>query len=446
MFVARFFEIRVPKLGMGILTRVYGANRGRNEGKDRKFQVHPGGWMVVDDGGRRKIWVLIVAFVDQLAITMSQQGLSILSEAFKQYAHLGIAQMGILFSTVALGAVVGMIPAGFALARYGLKTVAWVSGIAIVGIMGSLAWFLPRAFTPLIVLLGFVGFFLPALSLTGTTAITRIYGGSKDEGTAIGLRQAATPLGGIVAASVFPLLIKHWNLKTVLGLIAINVGLWRLLFAWVLPSRPQNNSDRIPPNVREFDCRPIRRRLLALKFPLLVSFLLSPGQYVLLTYAILDLHGRWRVALTVAGPVIALALLSGFVVRIVAGVLSDKGVPLLRLFQAVALTGIVSLVLWAVLPASLPFWGGLAVIGGLGAGLDGWNGLLTAWVAQMSTTTERGMTLGLIGMAGFIGIVLFLPVFGEIVRTFASYRPAWALLALVYLGGVAVIGRGLERK
>lgn len=372
---------------------------------------------------------------------MSQQGLSVLSEAFKRYAHLGVAQIGLLFSTVALGAVAGMIPSGLLLMRYGIKIVAWVSGIMIIGVMGALAWFLPRNFVPLIVLLGLVGVFLPALSLTGTTAVTRIYEGSKERSSAIGLRQAATPLGGIVAAGLFPLLLRRWNLKMTLGLIAINVAVWRLLFAWLLPASSPHPGRFAWQDAQDLNCRHIRKSLRVLRMPLVVSLLLSPGQYALLTYAILDLHARWHVSITIAGPVIASALFSGFVSRIAAGILGDKQTSFLRLFQYAAITGVVFLAIWATLPPSIAFAVVLPVFVGLGAGLDGWNGLLTAWVTQLSSPRERGMALALTGMAGFIGIVLFLPVFGEIAALFASYRPAWALLGLLYLVGFELIRR-----
>ncbi|PSR22740.1 MAG: hypothetical protein C7B47_16405 [Sulfobacillus thermosulfidooxidans] len=240
--------------------------------------------------------ILIVAFVDQVAITMSQQGLSILSVDFKNYAHLGVAQMGILFSTVALGAILGMIPAGAALDRLGSKRIAWISGVAIFVVMGILAFWLPTHFVPLMALLGLVGFFLPTLSLTGATAITKVFDGSSYEGMAIGLRQAATPLGGIIAASLFPLLVKTWTLKTVLFVIALNVGGWTILFGSILHS----SSLPMQKSSTSYDWRRLWRLIKELTSPLIVSSLLSPGQYALLTYAILDLHDRWHIHLTYA--------------------------------------------------------------------------------------------------------------------------------------------------
>ncbi len=381
--------------------------------------------------------LLTIASLDQLAITMSQQGLSILSVAFKEYAHLGVAQMGILFSTVALGAVVGMIPAGMALDRLGSKRVAWIAGAAILVVMGVLAVVLPRSFWALEGLLSLVGFFLPALSLTGTTAITHLFDGSSREGVAIGIRQAATPLGGILAASLFPFLVKTWSLGIVLLVIAVNAGGWTMAFGWALRAPVKKRRAAMPGSG---GLRSVVSLLRPLKYPLLISLLLSPGQYALLTYALLDLHDRWHVHMGLAGPIIALALLGGFLTRIYMGRMMDRGAQSVRrLIELTGAVGVAALVAWALVPHQTPMALILLIFFALGAGLDGWNALLTAWVAKESSPAQRGMALGLTGMAGFIGIVLFLPVFGLIIRISQSYRPAWALLAVVYLVGIAIL-------
>ncbi|AUW92858.1 hypothetical protein BXT84_01890 [Sulfobacillus thermotolerans] len=381
--------------------------------------------------------LLTIASLDQLAITMSQQGLSILSVAFKEYARLGVTQMGILFSTVALGAVIGMIPAGIALDRFGSRRVAWMAGSAILVVMGLLAMLLPRNFWALEALLSLVGFFLPALSLTGTTAITHVFDGSSREGVAIGIRQAATPLGGILAASLFPFLVKTWSLATVLWVIAVNAGGWTLAFAWALA--PTNHSPRAAMPATQ-GLKSLVEVLRPLKYPLLISLLLSPGQYALLTYALLDLHDRWHVHMGIAGPIIALALLGGFLARIYMGKMMDKGAHSIPwLIALTSSVGVLSLVLWAIIPHGIPLVVIILIFFALGAGLDGWNALLTAWVAQKSSASQRGIALGLTGMAGFIGIVLFLPIFGLIIRWSDSYRPAWGLLALIYLVGIGLL-------
>lgn len=108
------------------------------------------------------------------ATALSQQGLFILGEAFKAYAHLGVAETGMLFSAIALGAAVGMLPAGLVLDRLAPKRVAWGSGATILTAM--LLW-LPRNFGDMAFLLELAGLLLPALSLTGNTAVTKAFDG-----------------------------------------------------------------------------------------------------------------------------------------------------------------------------------------------------------------------------------------------------------------------------
>ena len=178
-----------------------------------------------------------------------------------------------------------------------------------------------------------------------------------------------------------------------------------------------------------------------LRQPLLVSLLLSPGQYTLLTYSLLDLHDRWHVKMDVAGPILALALFGGFVARIVMGKLADGGRNAQRLMIVTAIIGIAALLAWALVPKTTAFYMIIVIFFALGAGLDGWNALLTTWISRISSASQRGMALGLTGMSGFIGIVLFLPVFGGLVRTTHSYRPAWMLLAAIYVIGILVMAR-----
>ena len=378
--------------------------------------------------------LLVVAAMDQLAIAMSQQGLSILSLAFKAYSRLSVEQMGLLFATVALGAVAGMIPAGLGLDRFGAKSVAIASGLWILLVMGALGLFLPRAFWVLEILLALVGLALPALSLTGTTAISRQFEGSGHEGAALGIRQAATPLGGILAASLFPLLVQTWSLSTVLLLIAVNAGGWTLLFARFLPPRAPGAGRA--PRTPSPPLLPLARRL---RRPLLVSLLLAPGQYALLTYALLDLHEQWHLRTESAGLLLATALFAGFLTRIAMGRRQDRGHNARRLIGATALFGVLALVVWALVPEPLPYPLLVLLFVALGAGLDGWNALLTTWVAMATQAAERGLALGLTGMAGFVGVVLFLPVFGWLVKEIHSYRLAWLLLAAIYAAAVAVL-------
>lgn len=382
--------------------------------------------------------LLAVASVDQLAVTLSQQGLFILGAAFKAYAHLGVAETGMLFSAIALGAAVGMLPAGLVLDRLGPKRVAWGSGAAILTTMLSLALWLPRNFGDLAFLLGLAGLFLPALSLTGNTAVTKAFDGSSREGLAIGIRQAATPLGGILAASLFPLLVKIWSLKVVLLIIALNAGGWAMGFAWTLKPFP---ADHPVPRIRTQGLRATISQLFPLRYPLLTSFLLGPGQYALLTYALLDLNERWHIPLELAGPIIAMALAGGFVARILMGRQMDRGTDAKKLIIRTALVGSSALAVWALLPASTPVTVIIVLFFALGAGLDGWNGLLTVWVTQASSTAQRGMALALIGMSAFLGIVLFMPLFGLLIRVSQSYRPIWGLLAFIYLTGTYFVWR-----
>lgn len=100
-----------------------------------------------------------------------------------------------------------------------------------------------------------------------------------------------------MAASLFPLLVKIWSLKVVLLIIALNAGGWAMGFAWTLKPFP---ADHPVPRIRTQGLRTAISQLSPLRYPLLTSFLLGPGQYALLTYALLDLNERWHIPLELA--------------------------------------------------------------------------------------------------------------------------------------------------
>lgn len=391
--------------------------------------------------------LLAIAALDQFAITLSQQGLAVLSVAFKTYSHLGVAEMGVLFSTVAIGALLGMLPAGLALDHVGPRRVAWGSGAATLFLLVLLAVLLPRNFLALVALLGAVGFVLPALSLAGTTAVSARFEGSPQEGLAIAIRQSATPLGGILAASLFPFLVGRWSLPPVLLLIGVNAGGWTMALGGVLPAAPPRATrPGVPATVSlPAQVKGLGTLLRRLHRPLLISVLLAPGQYALLTYSLLDLHSAWHLGDTTAGLILAVALLAGFLQRMAMGRLHDRGHDTRRLIAATAAAAVIALAVWIWLPQRAPLAVIVLVFFAMGAGLDGWNALLTTWVTRETDVTERGLALGLTGMAGFVGIALLLPLFGLAIRLFQSYRPAWGLLAGVYLCAVILLLRHARR-
>ena len=347
-----------------------------------------------------------------------------LSVAFRAATGVSVGRMGILMSAGAFGAIVGMLPAGFAHDRMGSRVATVLAGSwALVG-LGGLGVFLPRGFWPLLILVFLVGSALPALSLVGLGSVSTLFQGTPHEGLALGVRQASAPLGGVLAASLLPWLGHVWPLQRVFLALSVNLALWTVILTVFLPVRRAISAPR--PSLR------LRHLFVHVRGALWTSFLLAPGQYALLTYVIFDLHdkaGRHPVA---AGLLLAVALLSGLLSRLVLGSIHDRGVAVTRLLRLAAGVGATSLLLWAGLPRDLPLTALVLIFMALGAGVDGWNALLTAWLAEKSRTAERGLGLALVGMAGLFGVIVWIPVLGILQRVCHSYRPGWVVVAALY--------------
>ncbi|MGC8487248.1 MAG: MFS transporter [Clostridia bacterium] len=366
--------------------------------------------------------LLGAAALDQVAVSLAQQGIAVLAVAFRSATQISVAQMSVLMAAVAFGAVLGMIPAGLSHDRLGARPTAWVSGAWAFVALGLLGLLLPRAFGLLLVLLVLLGISLPALSLVSLGTVTTVFQGTRHQGLAVGIRQAAGPLGGVAAASLLPWIAHEWPLSRVLMLLAVNLGVFTVFMAMILPRR------RPPPRARTVSLLSLGRRI---KGPLWASFLLAPGQYALLTFAVLDLHdvgGRRTVS---AGILLAAALLSGLAARLLLGHIRDRGASTPRLLRLSAGIGAAALLVWAVMPRDQTLVVLTALFIGMGFGLDGWNALVASWITDRSDRAERGLALGLAGTAGLLGVIVWLPVFGWLHRTFRSYRPGWLLVAVL---------------
>lgn len=368
----------------------------------------------------RRSRLLTVSALDQVTVSLAQQGIAVLAVMFRAETHLSVARMSVLMAAVAFGSVVGMIPAGLGHDRLGPRQTAWISGSWAVLTLGTLGVLLPHGFWALFVLLAFLGVSLPALSLVSLGTVTTVYQGTSHQGLAVGIRQAAGPFGGIVAASVLPGIAYAWSLSRVLTLLALVLGGVTFLLARTLPRR---RTDR---NVRAVSLVAL---LHTMKGPLWASFLLAPGQYALLTFAVMDLHeggGRRTVS---AGILLAVALLAGLLARLLSGYMRDRIGRTGLMVRLMAAIGAGVLLLWAILPRGVSLLVLTVVFAGMGIGLAGWSALVTSWIADRSDAAHRGLALGLAGTVGLFGVIIWLPAFGFLQRTFQSYRPGWLLIA-----------------
>src|ERR671930_1339513 len=170
-----------------------------------------------DTAARGRWAVLAVGVGAQASFSAYQQGLPSLGPALQSRFQVGLTQTGVLLASASAGVMVTLLAWGLVTDRVGERPVL-VTGLA--GAAGALAiaafapgfWWLAGA----LVLAGMLG----SCSNAATGRAVMAWFGHAQRGTALGIRQMATPLGGGVAALALPALAAGGSLRTALLALA----------------------------------------------------------------------------------------------------------------------------------------------------------------------------------------------------------------------------------
>ena len=129
--------------------------------------------------------------------------LPVLAPALRDEFGLSLTQVGVVFAAEWIGLALSMLPWGFAADRYGER---WTLAAGLAGCAACLAGaaFAP-SFEALFLLLLLAGAFGGSVQSGSGRAVTSWF--ARDErGLALGVRQTAVPVGGLIAAVAIPLL------------------------------------------------------------------------------------------------------------------------------------------------------------------------------------------------------------------------------------------------
>jgi sugar phosphate permease len=371
---------------------------------------------------RRYRWVVLaVGTAAQASFSVVLIGMSALAPALRDRYELSVAEVGVVLGAASAGMTLSLLPWGLAADRVGERL-----AIAL-GLGGASAALAAAAFAPSVgVLVG-----LLALSGLGGASVNAASGravmhwfGPEERGLALGIRQAAIPIGGATGAVVLPAL----GLRA--GLLAMAGGCLGGALAGALLLREAGGE------IGELG-RPLRDpRTWWLSFG---SSLLLVAQIAVIGFVVLFLHDERGLSAAAAAAVLAVIQLLGIAIRIGAGWWSDRLgsriVPLRRLGVALALAVAASaLLVDAPLVALVPV---LVVAGALGLS---WNGLSFTAAAEFAGRARSGAAIGLQQTALAVSYTLAAIGFAAIVDA-TSWRLGFALAAICPLVGSGVLGR-----
>jgi sugar phosphate permease len=372
--------------------------------------------------------VLALGMGAQAAFAGIFQGLPAIGPALREEFGLSLPAFGALLGALTLGAMLSLVPWGLLIDRKGER---WplAAGIAACGIalwLGTTG----GAGTLVLGLLA-VGAFGSVANVASGSAVTGWFGPA-ERGLALGIRQAAVPMGGAIAAVAMPPFVANEDPRV--GLVALSVLCIAVAVACAA-------------GVRDAGVRPKERgrgpfrdhRLWRLA---LASSLLVASQISVVGFVAIFLHDERGFSDVSAGVSLAAIQVAGVGLRIGVGRWSDRLALRLGLLRRMALAIGVA---WLILPALLSspvlvLVPALVVAGTLSFG---WNGLSFTAAAELAVAGRSGTAIALQQTALFATAAIAAPLFGGIVSAGGWRIAFWSLAVgpLVAWGLLASLAR-----
>lgn len=355
--------------------------------------------------------------------------MAVVAPVLRSHYGLSLEETGGALAAVSIGTLPALIPWGHLADRVGERLVA-TAGLAAAAVALAAAATTPAyaAFLGLLVLAGGFGSAAPAAS--GRAVM--FWFERRRRGLALGIRQMAVPLGGVVAALALPAVDRAGGLGAAMAFLAGFAGIG------AAASLLMREAPRIPAEEEIVsELHPLRDgRVLRL---LGASTLLIAGQVSVIGFTVLFLHERHGYSTAAAAGVLAVAQVLGGTARILAGVWSDRvgsrarplrligfGLALALLATAAAASGPAALAALV-----LVLTGGLAM---------SWNGLSLTAATELSGHARAGAAVG-VQQSALNGAAALVPVVFAAIVAASSWQAGFALAAICPLGAAHALRR-----
>lgn len=361
-------------------------------------------------------------------------GLPVIVPNLRAEFELSLGQIGVLLAASWIGTTLTLLPWGLAADRFGERIVLTA------GLLGS-AIFLSSAayatsFDALVALLGLAGASGAAVNSSSGRAVMHWFDAS-ERGVALGVRQTAIPLGGLVGALALPPLAEVGGSEAAFLFLAALCVVGALVGASVLRGREPTDGIEPASVARTL----ADRRLWRLSTG---SGLYLYAQIAVLGFGVLFLVDEHGFSEQSAALVFAASQVLGAAFRVGAGRLSDRMgariVPLRRVGLAIVAVMLVTSSLTggpvSLLVPALVLAGGLTMA---------WNGLSFTVAAELAGAVRTGAAIGLqqtvLGASGVAAPVVFAATVSH-----GSWSLAFGAAALVAFAGWWLLGALSERR
>ena len=376
--------------------------------------------------GRYRWTILALGTGAQTAYSAVFLGIPVLAPALQREYDLDLTEVGLAIAAANAGSVFTLLAWGLLADRVGERFVLAV------GLTGCGAGLLVAAFAPsfavLVVALTLGGAAGASVNAASGRAVMSWFR-REERGFALGIRQTALPIGGLLAALLLPPIEAAGGVRA--GLIALAAG---CLLAAAAGASGLREAPHEEGELRDIG-HPVRDpRMWQLSIG---SGLVLAAQISILSFLILFLHGERGLSTGEAAGVFAVIQAFGAAARIVVGRWSDairaRIAPLRKL--ALGLTASLAAAA-ALLSAPLPILIPVFVVAG--ALSLSWNGLSFTAAAELAGRRRAGAALGFQQTALAITSALAPPAFAAVVEA-GSWSLAYGLAAAMPVAGIAVM-------
>ena len=353
-------------------------------------------------------------------------GLPVLAPTLRDAHSLSLVQVGVLLDSLWVGTLLTLLPWGVLADRVGERLVL-ASGLllcaaALVG-AGS-----AERFGPLILLVGLAGAAGASVNAASGRAVMQWFPAT-ERGFALGVRQTAIPIGGLISALVLPALSLRGAFVFLAGLCVAGA-----LFGIVVIREREGaaEDDVLEPRGLAATLRDHQLWLLCGAS----SFYLV-AQLAITGFLVLFLHDERGLSDAAAAGVLAGVQVVAAAMRIGGGRWSDRLGSRVRPLRIVGFASAITLaVAAAVLSAPLAVLVPAFVLAG-GVSMA-WNGLSFTAAAEIAGRTRSGAALGMQQSALAAAGALVPPAFAAVVAA-SSWRLGFAAAAAFPLAGVALL-------
>ena len=373
--------------------------------------------------------VLAAGTFSQTSFSALAIGLPVLVPTLRDEYDLTLGQIGVVLGAEWVGALVTMLPWGIAADRFGERVVLALGLAACSGFLVGAAY--APSYGSLVVLLALAGGAGASVNSASGRAVMHWFG-ADERGLALGVRQTAVPLGGLIAALAIPQLITPGDATAGFLFFAALCAVGAVVGAAVIRGGGGAHEHELERSTVLRTLRDGRLWRLSIGAGVYVY-----SQIAVIGFGVVFLHDEHGLTERDAALVLAASQVLAVGFRIGTGRWSDvvgSRVGPLRQVGVVIAIGLAPTAalsggpLWLLVPV-------LALAGGLSMG---WNALAFAAAAELAGAARSGAAIGF-QQSVLSGVGIVAPIVFAASVSGTSWAVAFLLAALVPLAGRLVL-------